>query len=258
MATYAYWAVLLGAFVTSFYSFRLLYLTFFGKERFDDGHAHHDAHHHDEHHGHHGGKPHESPWVVTLPLILLAIPSIFIGYLTVGPMLFGKDIAGNPLGHSFFDGIIYVSQARDVVMKVGEELYHGSAKFAIHGFMAPAFWLTLAGFLLATLMYIWKPDLPAKAAKVFALPIKVLQNKYWMDDLWIKGFAGGSLMLGKLFRKNDEKIVDGLFVNGSARFVDLFSSVLRRTQSGYLYHYAFAMILGLIALLALLIDWNAA
>ncbi|WP_024890808.1 NADH-quinone oxidoreductase subunit L [Luteimonas huabeiensis] len=269
---YGYWAVLLGAFVTSFYSFRLLYLTFFGEERFrhaapSHAHAAHDAHgqethaepldgdaHHGDHgHGHHAHEPHESPWVVTLPLILLAIPSIAIGFLTAGPMLFGTDWSGHHERMPFFFGAIDLAAARDTVLALKGELWHGPVAYALHGFKVPAFWLTFAGFLLATLMYLWRTDLPAKAARVFALPIRVLEKKYWADDLWIEGFAGGGLLLGRISRRNDEKVIDGLFVNGAARVVDLVASVSRRLQSGYLYHYAFAMILGLIALLAVLI-----
>jgi NADH-quinone oxidoreductase subunit L len=267
VANYAYLAVLLGAFVTSFYSFRLLYMTFFGEERFrhahaDHDHTHHDPHaqedhSHDEHHGGHGAHvPHESPWVVTLPLILLAIPSVAIGFLTIGPMLFGTDWSGHHPQLPFFLGAIDVSEANDVVGKLKEE-FHGPLAFALHGFTAPAFWLAFSGFALATLMYLIRPELPAKFAAFppFALARRILDNKYGMDDLWIGGFAGGGILAGKLSRRNDEKVIDGFFVNGSARIVDLASGLLRRTQSGYLYHYAFAMILGLIALLAVLIKF---
>ena len=256
VATYGYWAVLLGAFVTAFYSFRLLYLTFHGKERFRDAHATgggHDAHHDDHGHGVH--EPHESPWVVTVPLVLLAIASIGVGFVTAGPMLFGTDVMGGVKQLPFFLGSIDVAGPRDVVAVIGESLWHGPVKFALHGFMAPTFWLAFAGFVVATVMYLLRPELPAKVARVLALPIRVLNNKYGMDDLWIKGLAGGSLLLGRLSRRNDEKVIDGAFVNGSARLVDLFSGVLRRTQSGLLYHYAFAMILGLIVLLAALIRY---
>ncbi|MBP6749480.1 MAG: NADH-quinone oxidoreductase subunit L [Xanthomonadaceae bacterium] len=277
IATYGYWAVLLGAFVTSFYSFRLLYLTYFGEERFrhaheahgdtahgHDAHDHHDAHHddahgsHDDHgHGHGAHEPHESPWVVTLPLILLAIPSIFIGFFTVGPMLFGTDTGGHAEVGSFFMGAIDVLPQHDAMAALKEE-FHGAVKFALHGFTAPAFWLAFGGFLLATIMYWWKPGLPAKVAAFgpAKLIARVLNNKYGMDDLWIGGFAGGGVLAGKLARKTDEKVVDGLFVNGSARLVDVCAGLLRKTQTGYLYHYAFAMILGLIALLAVLIHYS--
>jgi NADH-quinone oxidoreductase subunit L len=282
VATYGYWAVLLGAFVTSFYSFRLLYLTFFGEERFrhadahghdahgdhahdahgHDGHAHndhaHDDHAHEDHgHGHGPHVPHESPWVVTLPLVLLAIPSILVGLFTVGPMLFGTDMSGHHEQLPFFLGAIDVSAANDVMARLKAELWHGWWKFGLHGFVAPAFWLAFSGFALATLMYLIKPALPARVAAFppFALIARVLNNKYGMDDLWIGGFAGGGVLLGKISRKHDEKVIDGLFVNGSARVVDLVAGLLRKTQSGYLYHYAFAMILGLIALLAVLIKF---
>jgi NADH-quinone oxidoreductase subunit L len=270
IATYGYWAVLLGAFVTAFYSFRLLYLTFHGKERFHDRHAadyvapeadstEHEqalAHEHQSHdtHGHddHAHTPHESPWVVTLPLVLLAIPSIAIGFLTVGPMLFGTDVMGHAKQLPFFLGAIEVLPQHDVLAALAKE-FHGPVEFALHGFQAPAFWLAFGGFALATLMYLLKPDLPAKAAKAFALPIRVLQNKYGMDDLWIGGFAGGGLRLGRASRAVDTHVIDGAAVNGSARVVDLVSGIVRRVQTGHLYHYAFAMILGLIVLLAVLI-----
>jgi NADH-quinone oxidoreductase subunit L len=271
VATYGYWAVLLGAFVTSFYSFRLLYMTFFGPERFRDAAHAHDAHHaadahethhepdvssHHDDHGHHGPhEPHESPWVVTLPLVLLAIPSILVGYFTAGPMLFGTDVGGHHKQLPFFLGAIDLDPARDTIAKLGAELWHGPVAFALHGFVAPAFWLVVAGFALATVMYWWKPELPAKAARIFALPKRILENKYGFDDLWIGGFAGGGVALGKLSRMFDARVIDGVAVNGSARLVDLFSGVLRKTQSGYLYHYAFAMILGLIGLLGALVWW---
>lgn len=268
VATYAYWAVLLGVFVTSFYSFRLLYLTFFGKERFRDAHdthghdEHHaDAHAHDEHvdaqgdHGHHGvHEPHESPWVVTLPLILLAIPSIFIGFFTIGPMLFGTDWTGHHEQTPFFLGAIdFIVPASDTVAALKAEFWHGPVQYALHGMQAPPFWLALAGFALATFLYLFKPELPGRLRELFAWPVRVLENKYGMDTLWIEGLAGGGVKLGKISRAVDTHVIDGVAVNGSARLVDLAANLLRRTQSGFLYHYAFAMILGLIALLAVLI-----
>jgi len=264
IAQYANFAVLLGAFVTSFYSFRLLYLTFFGEERFREAHAHdahghdahaHDAHHadahHDDHgHGHGAHEPHESPWVVTLPLVLLAIPSIAIGFLTVGPMLFGTDMMGHEKQLPFFLGAIDVLKERDVMAALAEE-FHGPVAFALHGFKAPAFYLALMGFLLATLLYMVMPEWRKGITRTLAWPIKVLERKYFMDDLWIGGFAGGGVKLGKLSRLFDGKVIDGLVVNGSAGLVGLTAGLVRKLQSGYLYHYAFAMILGLVALLAL-------
>ncbi|PJK13823.1 NADH-quinone oxidoreductase subunit L [Lysobacteraceae bacterium NML07-0707] len=250
IAQYGYWAVLLGAFVTSFYSFRLLYLTFFGPERFRD--AHHDAHH-DDHHGHGAHEPHESPWVVTLPLILLAIPSILIGFFTAGPMLFGTDWSGKEAQQGFFANIIFVNEARDVLAKMAADDWHGPVAFALHGFVTPAFWLAFAGFALATLMYLIKPELAGKVASIFKLPIRILEEKYGFDKLWINGFAGGSLLLGKAFRWFDATVIDRGAVEGSARSVGGIAALVRRAQSGRLYSYAFAMILGLIVLLAWLI-----
>ncbi len=146
--------------------------------------THHDEHH-DEHHGH-GGLPHESPWVVTVPLILLAIPSIFIGFFTIGPMLFG----------GFFTGAIEVLPQNDVIKALGEE-FHGPVAFALHGMQMPAFWLALAGFALATYIYLFNIKVAERAQKLFALPIRILENKYGFDDLWIKGFAGGGIALGR-------------------------------------------------------------
>ena len=268
IASYAHWAVLLGAFVTAFYSFRLLYMTFHGEERFRHaapsdaiaGNSHDETHHEpldDDAHGHHGGlphgDPHESPWVVTIPLILLAIPSVLIGYFTAGPMLFGTDWSGHAEQLPFFLGAIDVGAARDVLATLKDEVWHGPFAFALHGLKAPAFWLALGGFALATAMYWWKPELPAKARRVFAWPIRVLEDKYGFDKLWINGFAGGGLMLGKFSRAFDSHFIDGLVVNGSAAAVGLVARLTRRLQSGYLFHYAFVMILGLIVLLAVLI-----
>ena len=220
-----------------------------------------EEHGHDDHHAHdhgHAHTPHESPWVVTVPLILLAIPSVLIGFFTAGPMLFGKTWDGHEKVLPFFLGAIDVSPAHDVVARLGEEV-HGAVNMALHSVSSPipTLWFALGGFLLATLMYVWKPDLPAKAAHAFKWPIRVLENKYGMDDLWIGGFAGGGLALGRLSNLFDRKAIDGLVVNGSARAVDLFAGLLRKSQTGYLYHYAFAMILGLIALLgAVLKFWH--
>jgi NADH-quinone oxidoreductase subunit L len=275
VATYGYWAVLLGVFVTSFYSFRLLYLTFHGRERFRDadahhGEAHHDAHAHgdahaaahggagheeadhdadghDDHagdeHGHHGPvEPRESPWVVTVPLVLLAIPSIAIGYLTLGPMLHG----------GFFDGAIVVSEAHAAMATLTRE-FHGPLAMVGHAFTTPPLYLMLAGFGLATVMYLWKPELAARARHLFRWPVRVLEEKYGFDALWIKGFAGGGVHLGRLASKfGDAGLIDGVVVGGTSWIVDRSASLARRLQSGYLYHYAFAMILGLIVLLAML------
>ena len=265
---YAYWSVLLGVFITSFYSFRLFYLTFHGEERFrnnahaahadvksthadvHDAHAHAHAEHHDEHahdEHHHGPHiPHESPLVVTLPLILLAIPSVIIGFLTVGPMLFGD----------FFAGAITVNNSHQWFKTIAEE-FGGvpgiATSIGLHFFMAPAFWLAFSGFALASYIYLFNINVAKKCQKIFALPIRILENKYGFDDLWVKGFAGGGIALGKAAAKYiDTKIIDRFFVDGTAVLIDRTAGLVRQIQSGRLYIYAFAMILGLIALLALL------
>ncbi|KGM57207.1 NADH:ubiquinone oxidoreductase subunit L [Lysobacter arseniciresistens ZS79] len=249
---YAYWAVLLGAFVTAFYSFRLLFMTFHGKERFRDSHGHDHAH---DDHGHHGAhEPHESPWVVTVPLVLLAIPSVLIGFFTAGPMLFGTDWSGHAEQLPFFLGAIEVDAARDVMATLKREFWHGPVALALHAVKAPSFWLTLAGFGLALVMYWWKPELATRARETFKWPVRVLENKYGFDALWINGLAGGSVRLGQASRAVDTHLIDGVVVNGSAQSVGLVARVARALQSGFLYHYAFAMILGLIVLLAVLIS----
>ena len=254
-ANFAYYSSLIGVFVTSLYSFRVYFLVFHGKERFDTtGHGHDDHHHasdvdHEpDGHGHHG-TPHESPWVVTLPLVLLAIPSVLVGFFTVGPMLFGTDTLGHAKQLPFFEGAIHVLQQNDVIAALAEE-FHGPIAFALHGFMAPAFWLALAGFALATLLYLIKPELRTGIVRALAAPIRLLDRKYYMDDLWINGFAGGSLKLGKLSSVIDSRLIDGA-VNGSVKLVGAVAAMARKVQTGYLYHYAFAMILGLVALLAM-------
>jgi NADH-quinone oxidoreductase subunit L len=267
---YAYWSVLLGVFITSFYSFRLFYLTFHGEERFRDNvHAHdehadekpahaevaHNGDHHDDEHAsddhahdhHHGPHiPHESPLVVTIPLILLAIPSVVVGFMTVGPMLFGD----------FFTGAITVTGEHHWFNTIAEELggQDGIAlHMGLHFFKAPAFWLAFSGFALATYIYLFNINVAKRCQKIFALPIRILENKYGFDDLWIKGFAGGGIALGKTAAKwIDTRIIDGLFVDGTAVLIDRTAGFVRQIQSGRLYIYAFAMILGLIALLALL------
>ena len=213
---YAYGCVLLGVFVTAFYSFRLLYMTFHGEERFrhpppHDEHGHEDAEaqaHHDNHHG--PVEPHESPWVFTLPLILLAIPSVVIGYLTVGPMLFGH----------FFDGAIVVNAAAHPAMATMGEEFHGAAAMALDSLKPGPLYLALAGFGLATYIYLLHPALAPKFKKQFALPARILEDKYGFDTLWIDGFAGTGLKLGKLFWKaGDTAVIDGIIVDGTSRFI---------------------------------------
>ena len=223
----AYIAVLLGVFITALYSFRLLYLTFHGKERMDQHTKDHLK---------------ESPWVVTLPLILLAIPSIAIGWLTIEPLLFGD----------FMKDAIYVKPANDVVALFGEYHFDNPLGFALHGFLTPAFWLVFAGFAVASWVYLKKPAIAAQAKKTFAPIHKILVNKYGFDAFYQKFFAKGSVNLGEMLWKwSDSKFIDGLVVNGSAKFVNGVSRMIRGLQSGYLYHYALVMIVALIVLIGI-------
>jgi NADH-quinone oxidoreductase subunit L len=233
MAPYAYWCVLLGVFVTAFYSFRLVFMTFHGPERF--GHDHHHGSDHDHH-----GKPHESPWVVVGPLVLLAIPSLVIGWLTLEPILSG----------AYFGNAISVLPAHDVLGHMKEE-FESPARFVLHAFMGVPVYLAAAGVLAAWYLYIKRPDLPGVIATRVSPLYKLLANKFYFDEIYQAVFAGGSRGLGKaLWRVGDVALIDGGMVNGSARVVGWLSGVLRHLQSGYLYHYAFAMIIGLSALLA--------
>ncbi|MEZ5582142.1 MAG: NADH-quinone oxidoreductase subunit L [Candidatus Competibacteraceae bacterium] len=227
---FAYLAVLLGVFVTALYSFRLYFLVFHGPQRLDP--------HVREH-------AHESPWVVTVPLILLAIPSVVIGCLTIGPVLFG----------SFFEGAIVVTPARDAIAHHLAEHFHGPFSFALHGLLTPAFWLAFAGFWAAWYLYIKQPELPARLSRRFATPYRILEQKYGFDEFNQAFFAGGSQRLGSLlWQRGDANLIDGLLVNGTAKAVGWFAGIVRHVQSGYLYHYAFAMIIGLLALLSWIIS----
>jgi NADH-quinone oxidoreductase subunit L len=249
-ATYAYWCVFLGVFVTAFYSFRLVFMTFHGQERFghdSHGHdAHHsDAHHDDHGHGDHGDKPHESPWVVTVPLMLLAIPSLFIGAFTIGPVVFGD----------YFGGAIVVAPEHDVLGQLAQG-FHGAWGFVVHGMQAPPVYLAFAGVFLAWLFYIKRPDLPEKVATMFAPLYKLFANKFYFDEFNQKVFADGSVGLGKvLWKTGDAALIDGTLVNGSARVVGWLSGMVRNFQTGHLYQYAFTMIIGLAALLGWYLWW---
>ena len=226
-AGYAYAAVLGGVFITALYSFRLFFMTFHGKERMDE--------HTREH-------LHESPLVVTIPLILLAIPSVLIGWFTVGPFLF----------EGFLGSAIQVFPGHDVLAEIGEN-FHGPASFVQHGVMGPAFWLALAGVITAWFLYLKSPETTEAIATRLAGVQRLLINKYYFDDFNEKVLAAGSRGLGRLlWRTGDEVLIDGALVNGSARLVGWTAGVVRRVQSGYLYHYAFAMIIGL----ALLLGWT--
>ena len=237
-AGFAYFAVLAGVFVTAFYSFRMYFLVFHGKERFDQNP---DAHHGD-HHGHHSTEqaPHESPWVVTVPLILLAIPSVVIGFITIQPMLFGE----------FFKDAIFVNSDVHQAMAVLAEEFHGPLQLALHGLTSLPFWLALSGVVSAYYMYIVNPALPA-AIKSRMLPLyKLLENKYYLDWINENVLARGARGLGTvLWKVGDQFLIDGLVVNGSWKVVGRLSSIVRKAQSGYLYHYALVMILGVFVLM---------
>ena len=221
---FAYFCVLSGVFITALYSFRMFFLVFHGKERMDE---------------HTRSHLHESPFVVTLPLILLAIPSVAIGFMTIGPMLFGD----------FFKDSIFVLPQHDVLAKIGEG-FHGAVGFIQHGVMGPAFWLAMAGLGTAWFIYMIKPSIADSIKNSFPGLHKVLDNAYGADAFNEKAFTGGSRGLGSvLWKIGDVKIIDGFIVNGSAKTVAWASGVVRNFQSGFLYHYAFAMIVGLSGLL---------
>jgi NADH-quinone oxidoreductase subunit L len=238
-AGFASFAVLAGVFVTAFYSFRMYFLVFHGKERFDQNpDAHHGDHHgHDDHHDQH---PHESPWVVTVPLVLLAIPSVVIGFLTIEPLLFGE----------FFQGVIQVDAQRHGAMAELEELFHGPWQMAVHGLTTLPFWLAAAGVLASYLMYMVFPAVPA-AIKRICMPLyTLLENKYYLDWINENILARGARALGVgLWKVGDQAIIDGAVVNGSWKLVGWISGGVRKVQTGYLYHYALVMILGIFALL---------
>jgi NADH-quinone oxidoreductase subunit L len=250
-AGFAYFAVVAGVFVTAFYSFRMYFLVFHGEERFGKAHDHgHEAHAHDDDHAadeHHHGlalgqKPHETPWVVTLPLVMLAIPSLVIGYFAIDPMLYGD----------FFKGVIFVNHEAHPAMEVMKEEFHGAIAMGIHSLTTLPFWLALAGVVVSWYFYLVKPSIPDALDRFFtSIGIKkLLDEKYYMDHLYINGFAAGGRVLGTLFWKvGDTFIIDGLLVNGTAKLVGLFSVAARKLQTGYIYHYAFAMIIGAIGLM---------
>ncbi len=247
-AGFAYFAVLAGVFVTAFYSFRMYFLVFHGEERFGkDDHGHgHDDHGDDHHHGlAPGQKPHETPWVVTLPLVLLAIPSVIIGYIGIGPMLAGD----------YFKGVIHVDEAAHPAFSHFIEHFHGAAAMGLHAFSTPPFYLALAGVLLSWFFYMKRPDIPAAIQRRFAGINTLLENKYYFDKINEFVFAGGARVLGKaLWRGGDVGLIDGLIVNGSAKLVGWVSTISRLFQTGFVYHYAFSMIIGLLVLMTLWIN----
>ena len=251
-AGYAYFCVIAGVFVTAFYSFRMYFLVFHGEERFGkavehDAHGDHSAAHGDDEHGHDehhhglapGQKPHESPWVVTVPLVLLAIPSVLIGFFTIEPMLFGD----------FFKGVIHFSDSHPVMAELGHE-FHGAVGMAIHGMTTLPFILAMSGVAVAWLFYMKMPAIPAAIMKTFKPVHTLLENKYYFDKFNEIFFAGGARLLGRgLWKVGDQTLIDGMAVNGSAKLVGVIAQLTRLFQSGHIYQYAFSMIVGVFVLL---------
>ena len=247
---FAYFSVMVGVFVTAFYSFRMYFLVFHGEERFgkahDASHAVNDDAHatavQEERHGlAPGQKPHETPWVVWLPLVMLAIPSVLIGYFTIEPMLYG----------SFFEDAIFINtEAHPVIEELAAE-FHGAAAMALHAVQTSVFWLAAAGVALSWFFYLKRPDIPEKIKTTFAPIYTVLENKYYFDKFNELVIAGGARLLGRgLWKGGDVGVIDGLIVGGSVRVVGLIAMVVRLFQSGHIYHYAFTMIIGVFALLS--------
>ncbi len=238
-AHYAYWAVVAGVFVTAFYSFRMYFLVFHGEERFrhkpfppEDDHGHDD-------HGH-VHVPHESPAVVWVPLVLLAIPSVVIGYLTIEPMLFG----------GFFDGVVAVNAQAHGAMEDLKEHFHSAATMAAHGLQTVPFWLALAGVVTAYVFYMVAPSIPTAIKANTAFLNRVMENKYYLD--WFNENVLAKLARGLgtgLWKGGDQGLIDGLVVNGSARLVGGVAGLVRQVQTGYLFWYALVMALGLFGLL---------
>lgn len=224
-ASFAYFSVVVGVFITAFYSFRMFFLVFHGSERMD---AHSKDH------------LHESPKVVTVPLLLLAVPSVVAGAVFIEPMLFG----------GMFADAIYVKPEHNVLEHMGEH-FTGIGAFMAHGVTALPFWLAMAGLITAGFFYLKRPDIPAMIREKFSLLYTVLDKKYGFDDFNDAFFAGGSRGLGRLlWNIGDMKLIDGLMVNGTAKTIGWISGKIRVMQTGYLYHYAFAMIIGLVVLVS--------
>jgi NADH-quinone oxidoreductase subunit L len=243
---FAYYAVLAGVFVTAFYSFRMYFLVFHGKERWMEVKHDHKDQAHDDHDHHHGlgpnEVPHEQSWVVTLPLVLLAIPSLAIGYFAIEPMLFGN----------FFDGVIYINSDLHPVMHELKEEFHGAVAMGLHSLTSLPFILALSGVVMSWIFYMWLPIIPTWIKAKFSLVHYVLENKYGFDRFNEIVFANGSRFIGsKLWKIGDVQLIDGYLVNGTANLIGRISQRVRRLQSGLIYHYAFAMIIGVFLLLSL-------
>ena len=245
---FAYFSVMIGVFITAFYSFRLYFIVFHGKEKWREV----EPHSHDEHDHHHGLKPdqdpHEPGWVVKLPLILLAIPSVLIGYIAIKPMLFGD----------FFKGVITVNPEMHPSMEHlahhFHEVLHTPVGMALHGFLTLPFALALLGVGLSWYFYMKRPDIPAAIKQKLSFIYSILENKYGFDSFNERFFAGGSRFLGnKLWQIGDVQLIDGAIVNGTAKLVGKLSGIVRQLQSGMIYHYAFSMILAVFLVLTYLL-----
>ena len=239
-SSFAYFAVLVSVFVTAFYAFRQYFIVFHGKERWRE--AKHD--HHDDHGHHHGLKPsdnpHESPWVVTLPLILLAIPSVIIGYIAIEPMLYGD----------FFKDVIYVNHELHPVMHIMKEEFHGAMAMVSHSLHTPVLYLAIGGVLAAWFLYVKAPQLPAKIAQTFRPVYVLFENKYYLDNIYFAVFAKGTRALGTFFWKAvDTAIIDNGLVNGAAKLVGAVAGQVRRLQTGFIYTSAAAMVSGVLVLI---------
>ena len=240
---FAYFAVLASVFVTAFYAFRQYFIVFHGKERWRE--AKHDHHHHDDHGHHHGlspkDNPHESPWVVTFPLVFLAIPSVIIGALTIEPLLYGD----------FFKGVIFVNHEAHPVMHHMKAEFHGAMAMVSHSLTSPVLYLAIAGVATAWLLYVAKPSLPAKFQAAFKPVYTLLDNKYYLDTIYYNVFARGARVLGNLFWKvGDTLIIDNGIVNGSAKLVGAVAAQVRKAQTGFIYTYAAVMVFGLLVMVA--------
>ena len=243
-STYAHWLLVAGVFVTALYSFRMFFLVFHGEgpRHFEPHHDvlddHGDAEAQEHHYVHDEPRPHESPWVVTIPLILLAIPSVAIGWFTIGPMLFGD----------FFKGVLHVAPENDVLVELGAH-FHGPMSFVTHGITGLPFILSMLGLFTAFVFYMVKKNWAFEVRMRFDWLHRLLDKKYYMDEIVQFVFAGGSRLLGKvLWKAGDQFLIDGVAVNGSAHGVGKLAAVMRYLQTGLINHYAIAMILGLIAL----------
>jgi NADH-quinone oxidoreductase subunit L len=234
---YAYWCMVLGEFVTALYTFRMMFMTFHGAPRFESRPHSEPAAGHDEHAEHHG-PPKESPWVVTVPLIMLAIPSVYAGWVYIDPLIIGN----------YFGSSLFVHPDHQALAKFREE-WHGVGVFLEHGLLSLPFGLAAAGIATAVYCYLINTALPGRIAARAGAMYTLLTNNYYFDKFNDWFFAGGARRIGNLFSNvGDQKIIEGI-VNGSAHMVAWWGTMLRQLQSGYIYHYAFTMIIGLFALL---------